>query len=552
MARESRAHARLTVVVAWGVHAAAFGGGQTAPPLAYQGQLKHQGQPANLNVDLRFALHSTAEGESPVGTPIEFANQPVTHGLFSVELAFPTGAFDGGPRWLQVEVRTTGSLTGFTTLTPRQPMLSVPYAYYAFGGPGGSGPWEANGDDIFNTNTGGVGVGESSPAGLLHITTADVGLVAVALHQEDAIVEDADAVLGLYSDPAGTRGSAISLGEIDQGALVDKWSIVRNTSPVGSQLLYKYGSNPDYGSNATRMVINPTGEVGIGTSNPAALLDVTRTTSGFTGSFKGGNGVRVETNFSGGPDLDLKSTANSGFNFGLGSLNFVDGTDTNYGGMLYRRTLLGDRLVLRAGQQEQVYVDQDGRVGIGETTPAAPLHVVGTTKSRPAEGDAVIIGARDGEQLALNENEIVVRDVRGGGALYINRTGGSVFISSEGPGALGVGTSAPAATLDVNGGAHISGDLDVDGNLNVGGAASISIGYEVVTNSRDGDGGSENISVGCPPGKKVLGGGCFHSGNSGTLTASHPAGDDGWACFWDDTQGAGHTVQAEAICANID
>ena len=54
----------------------------------------------------------------------------VTNGLFTVSLNFGPGIFSGANYWLQIAVRTNGA-GSFTTLSPRQPLLPVPYAIFA-------------------------------------------------------------------------------------------------------------------------------------------------------------------------------------------------------------------------------------------------------------------------------------------------------------------------------------------------------------------------------------------------------------------------------------
>ena len=41
------------------------------------------------------------------------------------------GVFTGSNCWLDIGVRTNGFATGFTALTPRQPVLPTPYAIFA-------------------------------------------------------------------------------------------------------------------------------------------------------------------------------------------------------------------------------------------------------------------------------------------------------------------------------------------------------------------------------------------------------------------------------------
>ena len=136
----------------------------------YQGQLRQAGVPADGQYDLRFRLFNAAgPGGSPVTGFVFAPDVDVIGGLFTVQLDFGAGVFDGAPRWLEVEVRPAGG-GAYTALSPRQPLTAVPYAMYAFGGPGGGdGFWSPSGGHIFNTNAGNVGVGTNTPLDKLHV-----------------------------------------------------------------------------------------------------------------------------------------------------------------------------------------------------------------------------------------------------------------------------------------------------------------------------------------------------------------------------------------------
>ena len=47
-----------------------------------------------------------------------------------MQLDFGSNAFGGDARWLQIAVQCSGD-TGFTTLSPRQPLTPAPYALYS-------------------------------------------------------------------------------------------------------------------------------------------------------------------------------------------------------------------------------------------------------------------------------------------------------------------------------------------------------------------------------------------------------------------------------------
>jgi hypothetical protein len=74
-----------------------------------------------------------------------------------------------------------------------------------------------------------------------------------------------DAVGALISRDEGGHGSGLDLIEVDaDGALEDKWTIVRGSSTTGSSnLLFYYGTNKDFASNTGLFGFSKTGELSI-------------------------------------------------------------------------------------------------------------------------------------------------------------------------------------------------------------------------------------------------------------------------------------------------
>jgi len=148
----------------------------------YQGQLKEAGVPVNETCNFEFTLWddpTSTDASHQVGPSIVFHDingrgpVEVNDGLFTVELDFGQGVFDGHKRWLGVGVKcpaTTNIAWIPTRLSPRQPVTATPYALYAAGGPGGTGEfWAANGDNIYNTNAANVGIGTDAPVATLQV-----------------------------------------------------------------------------------------------------------------------------------------------------------------------------------------------------------------------------------------------------------------------------------------------------------------------------------------------------------------------------------------------
>src|SRR5437762_8414417 len=124
----------------------------------YQGRLTDSGTPANQNYDLQFTLWDALSGgtQQPQPSPVTVARSAVAiaNGIFTVQLDFGANAFPGANRFLEISARLTGA-GSFTTLAPRQPITSTPYAIRSLnassadavtvsGVPGGSGNYVQN------------------------------------------------------------------------------------------------------------------------------------------------------------------------------------------------------------------------------------------------------------------------------------------------------------------------------------------------------------------------------------------------------------------------
>ena len=109
----------------------------------YQGRLNDGGVPANASYDIRFAVYDAVTNGSRVSVLVTNSAVAVSNGLFSVTLDFGPGIFAGNDAWLDLAVRAV-AVTNFTTLSPRQPVLPVPYAIFATGASNLLGTLSAN------------------------------------------------------------------------------------------------------------------------------------------------------------------------------------------------------------------------------------------------------------------------------------------------------------------------------------------------------------------------------------------------------------------------
>ena len=193
-------------------------------------------------------------------------------------------------------------------------------------------------------------------------------------------------------------------------------------------------------NSSERMRITSTGSVGIGTSSPSQRFHV-----------DGGNAVISGLLGVGTTDLTTDLGYSSRVKIsGTGPAVFLEETDTSQsyaiaalGGLLYIRdaTATANRIVLTS----------TGNVGIGTTSPAQKLSVV---------GDIDLAEAGSASYLRQNGEIVVGRDdsanfVRLGSSSvgdYLRLfSGGSERMRITSTGSVGIGKTSPATALDVNG-----------------------------------------------------------------------------------------------------
>jgi hypothetical protein len=102
--------------------------GQTTS-FTYQGRLSDGSTPAGGTYDFEFALYDAVAGGSAQGSPdtVTRTGVTVTNGVFTVQLDFGASAFPGADRYLEIRVKKPADAS-YTTLSPRQPITSTPYA----------------------------------------------------------------------------------------------------------------------------------------------------------------------------------------------------------------------------------------------------------------------------------------------------------------------------------------------------------------------------------------------------------------------------------------
>jgi hypothetical protein len=227
----------------------------------YQGRLDDQGAPSSGPHDFVFRLFDAASGGAQIGSTVCVDNVNVIDGVFTAELDFGQQFATTAERHLEIEVRSDTGLpcgdgTGFVVLSPRQRVTAAPMASHA-----GSAFTLAAADGtpanaVFVNNDGKVGVGTTSPATHIHVR----GTGPVMVLQDMASASNQAGYIGFWNDAAAETGW---MGYGSPG------------SPHFSMFNARSGGGLKFWTAGTeRLAITSTGNVGVGTSTPAARLDV--------------------------------------------------------------------------------------------------------------------------------------------------------------------------------------------------------------------------------------------------------------------------------------
>ena len=424
-------------------------GGLTAPArgqttaFTYQGQLKQSGSPANGTFSMTFSLFDALAAGTQQGPTLTFdgvggnpAPVGVTSGLFTVSLDFGAAPYAANQsRWLEIAV-------GGTTLSPRQSLTPAPFALntrginvsatgqvgigvtptakFQIGGTAGvdgikfpdgtlqtsatvgaSGFWSASGTNIFNNNTGTVGVGTGTPNAKLHIA----GGPAWTTNGWTKSLATNNATAMEFGYGAGTTQYGIGASQSQL------WFFSTPTEATGAAANYY-------------MTANSIGNVGIGVNSPLSRLDI-----GAIGD--GAELLRFTTER---PWVFKQAYTGSGTALRLQSTVGVKQFEITGSGGTNCATFWAN--------------DADPRVGIGTTAPAGTFAVSNPTFGSlrifdPLVGDFVVDGGPDGI--------FGINNVGGPGGSIDMASNYGLYVRFANTGNVGIGTSSPQAKLDVNG-----------------------------------------------------------------------------------------------------
>lgn len=273
-------------------------------------------------------------------------------------------------------------------------------------------------------NGGNVGIGTSSPSSKFHVSG-----VAVSTGNSDIIAIDQNSVsTGFYSSLAFRQNSTSIGARITSG----------NPGSYKGFLAFETSRQTVAGTTTIEaMRINEAGNVGIGTSSPSFALQVETNTDANAGAFvrnsnTGASASGTVTVASGVGNIFMR--AHSAANSAWPSSTLIS-SDSGFTGGLNILQAGANPIRFWTNGSERMRIDSSGNVGIGTTSPAAPLDVVGTARAgnfRVNGGGSVTGAGMWGVDNALAFNVSSTERMR---------------IDSSG--LVGVGTASPATRLHV-------------------------------------------------------------------------------------------------------
>ncbi len=427
----------------------------------YQGGLNDGGNPATGNYDLSFAAYDAPANGNLLGAIVTNSPVNVSNGLFTTTVDFGSGVFSGGDVWLEMAV-STNAANAFSVIAPRQQVMSVPYAILA-GTAKQAAPNSVNAGSIMPNA---VGPGKISDGTVVRSLNGLADVLTLSAGTNVTITPSGN---NLTISSVGSGGSGIwsvlnnntyyNAGNVGVGtdsplerltlAGVTSFNTglkVTGSSPNGTGIAlentavggHKYdfisgGVNDGIGAGAFglydetaagyRFAIATNGNVGIGTGDPQATLDIVSAQHALTMTAYG-------------PDVTFKDTANNNARSVIQSV----GGDLNF---------FTESYMSGANPFSFLKVADNGNVGIGSATPNGKLEVVAQDALRLVGYNPFLTLFDSNAGYARGRIQGVAGDINLFTESYLNGANPFSFLKVANNGNVGIGSAAPVGKLEV-------------------------------------------------------------------------------------------------------
>ena len=435
-------------------------------------------------------LHIKTSDNTSYGLIFENSSASTAFVGFSAQWDFDVNSGGAGGNWLNLKGGATGSSGGIKMYTLNTERVRITSAgnvginttspgstldivssginIYRATDTGGQYRWRVDQNfDMFMTNSAGadksgikndgsayflgnVGIGTTSP---------DYNLKVTGATWSDYIIAGSDST---YGDPYRT----VAFGNVGNG---NNRILASRTTSDGMYFMAATGQGFNFrpnGGTANLVVINSSGNVGVGTSSPEGGLHVASSSSGGIG------GQIVIDNPAG---STLGNTAEISFLTDAGA----SGTGTRNARILAVNENAGNGAANMqfhtwngAASAERMRITSGGNVGIGTTSPVRKLHVsTGNTDiaarfENTTSNSTVmeLLTSGDGKTMYFQTDHIYVSS----GSMHFGNDTGDIYLRTSTAGGVGIGTTSPANTLHTYGASGSSIAIDAGGTNNSG------------------------------------------------------------------------------------